>query len=79
MRELRRSSESSRSSGENEERWLKRVYGYSRRAESLLQRLFTDNSEDENLSAARDHAKCLVWYLREARRNGGREEAEEGE
>ena len=64
---------------ESEDRCLKKVYAYSRRVDMLLQKLLLGHMDDENLSAAGDHAKSLVWYLREARKNRGRHEPEPAE
>ena len=68
MRE-RKAGEASALRDEIEARCLREVYAYARRARALVRRLHFKHVEDENLSAAEDHARSLVVFLRETRRD----------
>lgn len=38
---------------------------HARRIDSLLSELLFEHGEDEQLAGAAEHAKCLLWHLKE--------------
>jgi hypothetical protein len=71
MRKKRRNEEPEEGPelGEHDmQRCLRRVYVHARRAHALLRILSWKDTQDENLEAAADHSRCLVQFLRDARK-----------
>ena len=52
---------------------LRRAYRYARRGAALLGEL-SERANDEDLTSAEQHFKCVVYYLKELRKNGVGEE-----